>query len=85
MNKKRVTNSLVVNIRTIAKNSTKLNISADALREMRELTEDFFLPLVIKWAEKSAVEGKKKTIQENDYMVAKDYITTAIKSYGLIG
>jgi len=74
---------MVVNIRKVIKNSTDLNVSADAMREMRELTEDFFLPLVIRWAEKSAVADGKKTIQERDYMVAKDYITAACKSYGL--
>lgn len=83
-NKNRVTNSMVVNVRTVVRNSTDLNVSAGALREMRELTEDYFLPLLIKWAEKSALEHKKRTIQENDYLVAKDYITTAMKSYGLM-
>lgn len=83
--KKGSTNSMVVNIRTVIKNTTDLNVSADAMREMRELTEDFFLPLLIRWAEKSAKAENKKTIQERDYLIAKDYITTAMKSYGLMG
>jgi len=84
-NKNRATNSMVVNIRTVIKNTTDLNVSADAMREMRELTEDFFLPLLIRWSEKSAKAENKKTIQERDYLIAKDYITTAMKSYGLMG
>ena len=83
-NKKRATTSMVVNVRTVVRNTTKLNVSADAMREMREFTADFFLPLLIRWAEKSAKNDNKKTIQERDYIVAKDLITTAMKSYGLM-
>jgi len=75
---------MVINIRSVVKETTDLNVSGDALREMREFTADFLLPLLIRWAEKSAKNDHKKTIQERDYIVAKDYITTAIKSYGLM-
>jgi len=76
---------MVVNVRTVVRNTTKLNVSADALREMRELTEDFFLPLLVRSAEKAALNMKKKTIQEREYLIAKDWITSAIKGYGLMG
>lgn len=74
----------VVNVRSVVKETTNLNFSADALAELVELTEDFFVPLVVRLSEKSAKEEGKKTIQERDYLVAKDWITSAMKSYGLI-
>jgi len=71
-------NRLTVNIRSIAKESTKLNISADALREMREYTEDFLIPKLIRLSEKFAVLDGKKTIQERDYIRAKDFFNKVI-------
>lgn len=82
--KKKTNNTMVINVKTVVKNATKLNVSGDALSEMRELTEDLFIPLLVRYAEKAALNSGKKTIQENDYLVAKDYVTTAFKSYGLI-
>ena len=74
----------VVNVRTVVRETTNLNISADALKELVELTEDFFIPLVVRLSEQSAKDEGKKTIQERDYIIAKDWITSAMRSYGLI-
>lgn len=77
-------NGLTINVRTAIKNCTDLNVSADTMREIRELSEDMFIPLLIRFAETEAKNGGKRTIQEQDYLVAKDYVMSALRSYGMI-
>lgn len=72
--------SMTINVRSVAKEHTKLNISPLVLEELRELTEDVFVSRVIRLSDKFALQEGKKTIQERDYIRAKDYVVYALKS-----
>jgi histone H3/H4 len=60
------------------KNATKLNVSAEALTEIREYTEDIFIPKLVRLADRYATKEGKKTIQERDYLRAKDFMNKFI-------
>lgn len=82
-NKKPATKS-VVNVRSVVKENTDLNLGADALSELVDFTENSFLPIMIRHLEKVATDNGKKTIQERECTIVEDWVTSAMKSYGLI-
>lgn len=53
-------------------------MSAEALTEIREYTEDVFIPKLVWLADKYATKEGKKTIQERDYLRAKDFLNKLI-------
>lgn len=76
--KNRTSNRLTVNVRDAAKKATDLNISQSVLLEIREYTEDIFIPTLVRFSGLFATKEGKKTIQERDYLRAKDFMNTWI-------
>lgn len=78
MPRKRHTTGLTINVKTICKSLTKMNVSKDAMFELKNYIEDCFMPQIILMAEKYAKMEGKNTIQERDYLRARDYISVAL-------
>lgn len=70
--------SLTINVRTLCKNLTKMNVSGDVMYELKNYLEDCIAPKIIILAEKCAKEERKSTIQERDYLRARDWINVAL-------
>jgi histone H3/H4 len=69
---------LTINIRTACKSVTKFNVSKDTMYELKNYLEDVIIPKMIITAEKYSKSEGKNTIQERDYLRARDYINVAL-------
>jgi histone H3/H4 len=55
-----------------------MNVSKDVMSELKNYLEDVIIPKVISLSEKCAREEGKNTIQERDYLRARDYMNVAL-------
>lgn len=78
--KNRTTKSMVINIRTVMKNTTDMRVSEEVMYELKNFLEDCIAPKIMGLAEKCAKAEKKSTIQERDYLKARDYFNVALTS-----
>ena len=69
---------LTINVRSASKDATKCNISAEVYDELRAYIEDVFIPCSVKLSERMAKREGKKTIQERDYIRARDFINARL-------
>jgi histone H3/H4 len=78
LKKKSKTNGLTINVRTLCKSLTNMNVSGDVMYELKNYLEDVISPKVMGMAEKYAKAERKTTIQERDYLKARDWINMAL-------
>lgn len=71
-------NGLTINVRSLCKSLTKMNVSADVLSEYKNYIEEVLTPKIVLLAERYAKSEGKNTIQERDYLRARDYINVAL-------
>lgn len=71
---KKESNGMTINVKSLCKEYTDLRVSDDVYREIKEYTSDTFIYKMVKLSEKFAKRDKKGTIQERDYLRAKDYL-----------
>ena len=71
---KRVAIKTTVNIKSLCKENTELNISGAYVTELKHFVEDALVPTIIKMSERYAIEAGRKTLTENDLIRARDFI-----------
>jgi histone H3/H4 len=76
--RKSATTGLTINIRTVCKSLTDMNVSGDVMYELKNYLEECVAPKIVLMAEKYAKEEHKSTIQERDYLRARDYFNWAM-------